>query len=74
MREDLLPANNDGKIGRLVEECGEVLQAVGKLVRFGARPIDQKTGVQYDNIADLRRELRDLRHAIDAVEKMTETL
>jgi hypothetical protein len=67
MRVDLLPTTLEGKISRVVEECGEVLQAIGKIQRFGYRPIDPKTGIQYDNWAELTNELGQLRHAAKQV-------
>ena len=35
MDEKYLPTTIDGKLGRLVEECGEVLAAAGKTLRWG---------------------------------------
>lgn len=66
MRPDLLPTTFDGKIGRIIEECGEVLQAIGKMQRFGLTAKDPKTGIEYDNLKDLNLELDDLRAAITA--------
>lgn len=65
MREDLLPTTFDGKLYRVVEEAGEVLQAYGKMKRFGKIATDRKTGKRYDNLQDLRTELRQLHHAIE---------
>ena len=67
MRADLLPKTPEGRIDHVVEECGEVLKAIGKLRRFGARATDQQTGITYDNIGKLGLELLDLRRAIDMV-------
>lgn len=69
-RPDLLPVTFRDKISHVVEECGEVLQAIGKLDRFGERATDHKTGIQYDNVAALKNELRDLIEACERVEKL----
>ena len=67
MRYDLLPITQADKIAYLIEECGEVLQAIGTLQRFGEHPTDHKTGATYDNIVDLFAELNDLERAIRLV-------
>ena len=64
MRLDLLPTTFDGKLDKVVEEAGEFLQAFGKYRRFGATPVDIKTDIKYDNIADMYRELQDLQMAV----------
>lgn len=64
MREDLLPTTLEGKIGYTVEECGEVLKAIGKYQRFGPTAIDHKTGIFYNNVVDLLTEMDDLERAI----------
>lgn len=68
MREDLLPTSFEGRLSRLVEECGEVLQAVGKIQRFGREAQDPVTKIKYDNVADLRQELVDLKDSIKQIE------
>jgi NTP pyrophosphatase (non-canonical NTP hydrolase) len=68
MREDLLPQTFEGKLSRLVEECGETLQVIGKIQRFGNNPIDKVTQTRYHNFADLKSELTDLKHAIAQIE------
>jgi len=67
MRHDLLPITQADKIAYLIEECGEVLQIIGKLHRFGENPTDPKTGTKYNNIIDLFVELDDLERAIKLV-------
>lgn len=69
MRKDLLPTTWRGKYGRLIEECGEVLQAVGKLERFGTHATDPKTGKDYNNLAQLYLEINHLQHAIRQFKK-----
>jgi NTP pyrophosphatase (non-canonical NTP hydrolase) len=64
-RADLLPDTFEGKLGNLVEECGEFLQAYGKYIRFGATPTDTKTGKSYDNVADMKAEMRDIAGALN---------
>jgi NTP pyrophosphatase (non-canonical NTP hydrolase) len=49
------------RLAILVEECGEVIQVVGKTLRHGWNPIDHNTGIQYDNRADLEKEIADTR-------------
>ena len=41
----------------LAEECAEVIQAVGKLLRHGVMTLDEPSGTKYDNRAMLSREL-----------------
>lgn len=67
MRPDLIPADKDGSIARVLEECREVVKAI--LYRFGETPTDGKTGIKYDNIEDLKNELSDLKDSIFRLEK-----
>lgn len=69
MREDLLPKTWGEAVARFVEEAGEALKALGKLERFGEKPTDPKTGIQYDNVADLLQEFDDLEHAMNDLRK-----
>jgi hypothetical protein len=71
MREDLLPKTFDTGVSRIVEESGEVIEIIGrvlkitgKLQRFGYIATDSVTGKSYDNVADLFTELDQLEHAI----------
>lgn len=68
MREDLLPTSFEGRLSRLIEESAEVLKVIGKIQRFGSIAMDPKTNIKYDNIEDLKEELKDLKHAIGEVE------
>ena len=67
-REDLLPTTLEGKIAKVVEEAGEVLQAIGKSQRHGFFAIDPMTKIHYDNRADLIVEMTQLREATIALE------
>lgn len=67
MRTDLLPTTREGKLARVLEECGEVIQAYGKLLRFGETAVDPKTQITYDNTVDLTEELRHLQYALKYV-------
>jgi len=69
MRQDLIPKTRSKRIARVLEEAGEVIKAIGKLQRFGKIARDPKTKIKYDNVADLRAEMKDLRHAIDELER-----
>lgn len=63
-RPELIQHNFDGIIALLIEECGEVIQAIGKLNRFGKHAKDPRTGIEYDNVKNLEEELEDLETAI----------
>src|SRR5712671_5052010 len=69
MRPDLLPITFRDCLSHVVEECGEVLKAIGKLDRFGEKATDPKTGIKYDNIADLLTEINDLENAMNRVKQ-----
>lgn len=51
-------------LGRLIEECGEVLAAAGKSVRFGFDSTDPLSGDPETNLEWLLRELADLKDAV----------
>jgi NTP pyrophosphatase (non-canonical NTP hydrolase) len=70
MREDLIPKTFEGSLSRLVEECGEVLKAIGKIQRFGETATDGRTALTYHNTVDLLMELQDLKHAISETERL----
>lgn len=63
-RPDLLPKTYRKKLGNVVEECGEFLQAYGKFIRHGAKATDPKTGKKYDNVADMQAEMQDIMGAL----------
>jgi len=65
-RPELRPNHFDGKISKVVEECGEVLQAIGKYQRHGASAHDPSNrDIIYNNITPLKEELLDLKDAIE---------
>ena len=53
-------------LGRVIEECGELLAAAGKTVRYGWDSQNPLPGASKEtNEAWLRREIWDLRDALD---------
>lgn len=75
MKPEYIPTTPVDKLGYLVEECGEVLAAAGKTLRFGfdscnpeLPPEDRET-----NAVWLTRELHDLKRAIVLIEELLET-
>lgn len=58
------------RLGYLVEECGEVLAAAGKTLRWGPQSVNPTIPIpdQEPNIDWLRREFADLKHAIALIE------
>lgn len=60
------------KLGYLVEECGEVMAAAGKTIRWGLNSYNPEIP-EYQrelNREWLSRELKDLKQAIEFVEKI----
>lgn len=64
----------DKQLSHLIEECGEVLAAAGKTQRWGLLSVDPTIPVEQreTNLAWLRRELGDLRQAMDRLESTIE--
>ncbi len=60
------PKTDVEKLGYLIEECGEVLAATGKSLRWGLDSVDPELDPDdaETNRAWLARELRDLERAI----------
>jgi len=52
---------------KLIEECAELIQAVIKYKRFGAKATDPKTNISYDNVADIEKEFKDVEAAIESL-------
>lgn len=72
MKKIYEPKTVKQKLGYLVEECGEVLAAVGKSNRWGLdswNPNIPLTASPERNRDWIKRELKDLRRAIRYVEK-----
>lgn len=71
MRKEYIPSTPAGKIGWLVEECGEVVQACGKLIRFGVLAFNPEVPIEAreTNRDALLRELQDLKAAIATMEE-----
>lgn len=68
------PTTIQQKLGYLVEECGEVMAAVGKTQRWGLESFDptddaklNPDGTKETNRQWILRELNDLKNAIDIV-------
>ena len=59
-------------LAHLVEECGEVLAAVGKIQRWGWASVNPELppSEQESNLVWLMRELCDLKDAIGRLEKL----
>jgi len=71
MKEEYKPETDDEHLGYLIEECGEVLAAAGKSVRWGLESCNPELPeeLQEENEAWLLRELVDLKRAIRLLEK-----
>ena len=71
MKEEYRPNTPQQKIGYLAEECGELIAAIGKTIRWGLDsynpelPIDK----QEANRDWILREIKDVKRAIKIVEK-----
>ena len=66
MKPEYEPKTLEQKLGYLVEECGEVLAAVGKTQRWGLYSVNPELppAQQETNSVWLQRELHDLERAI----------
>ena len=71
MKPQYEPTTTAEKLGYLVEECGEVLAAVGKTQRWGLESVNPelRPEQQETNRVWVLRELRDLKGAIRRVEE-----
>lgn len=59
---------------QLIEECSELIKALCKLKRFGNTAKDPFTGKEYDNLAEARAEISDVKKAIhNCLVKWSET-
>lgn len=64
----------DFALAKAIEECGELIAAMGKTARFGfvsvnpeLRPVDQETNALW-----IQREMEDVRGALDNLEREME--
>lgn len=58
------------KLGRVIEECAEVLHASGKIIRFGWRSYNPLPNASREVNEDwLRREILDMQDAINQLAK-----
>ncbi|WP_336973489.1 hypothetical protein [Sphingobium aromaticiconvertens] len=66
----------DAQLGHFVEECGEVLTAIGKTMRWGLNSVNPLLPrlEQETNRAWMRREMCDLRLAMDRLEATLDTM
>ena len=65
MKPEYFPKTVDTKLSYLVEECGEVLAAVGKAKRFGLESRNPELGSDSEtNRPWILRELADLQYAV----------
>jgi len=63
------PKNMQQRLGYLVEECGEVLAAAGKTIRWGLDGFNPEPGASRETNAEwLLREIQDLKGAISRIE------
>ena len=62
----------DHCLGHLIEECGEVLAAAGKTLRWGWASSNPELPIadRESNAVWLQREMKDLRDAIDRMQKI----
>jgi hypothetical protein len=71
VKKEYMPLTREQKIGYLVEECGEVMAAVGKTLRWGLDSVNPELPQeeQETNADWILRELKDLKEAIRLAEK-----
>lgn len=71
MKPQYEPKTREQFFGYLIEECGEVLHAAGKTLRWGEYSVNPELPhhSRTTNIAWLRAEMSDLRGALDRMEK-----
>lgn len=73
MNNKYVPNENsslDKRLGYLVEECGEVMAAVGKSIRWGLAGFNPEPDSDREVNRDwIKRELKDLKYAIELIEK-----
>jgi hypothetical protein len=68
MKRDYMPSDRNGRLFHVIEECGEVLHALGKAGRFGMGSRHPARRAGELNAEQILRELHDLKLAIVALE------
>jgi NTP pyrophosphatase (non-canonical NTP hydrolase) len=58
-------------LGILQEECAEVIKVISKIRRFGLCPRDSNTGIDYDNLGELKQEIGDILCLIEMLQNNT---
>jgi NTP pyrophosphatase (non-canonical NTP hydrolase) len=74
MQVQFLQSGLDKRLAHTVEECGEVISAIGKTQRFGLRSVNPLLPLEQQerNVDWLRREMADLRGALDRLDAAIE--
>jgi len=71
-KEEYRPKSDHERLSYLAEECGEVLAAAGKSLRFGLESYHPNPLLAQESNAEwLARELKDLKVAIELLERYT---
>lgn len=74
MKPEYEPRTVQGKLGYLVEECGEVQAAIGKTFRWGLESFNPEAGASREtNRKWILREINDLEGAIARVRAALES-
>lgn len=71
MKKIYYPKTDRQKLGYLVEECGETINAIGKAIRWGFESVNPELPPEKaeTNCDWIKRELKDLKRAIRLVEE-----
>ena len=62
----LKPAETE-RLALIMEECGELIQAAGKVLRHGYYSFNPDDPKQINNANDLAKEMADVQHAINFI-------
>jgi len=71
MKKKYLPVSDAGRLAHAAEECGELIAAIGKTLRFGLDSYNPELPLHKRecNKDWVLREIKDVRMAIDALER-----
>lgn len=71
MKPQYEPKTREQFYGYAIEEAGEFLHAAGKIIRWGEHSVNPELplAAQESNLVWLRREMKDLRGALDRLER-----